>query len=489
MNQYFLEKAEAIKPVLNEDVVRPVWIPDGIYCTGDRIVLDFGNHFVGRFFFRMHGEGSHQDAPALLKVKFCEVKKEIEEDSSRYQGWICASWIQEERIHVDVLPAEVAMPRRYAFRYVVIDITAVSDKYGLVLDDAYAKVTTSAEDAALTVYQGNAKEMRMDEVALRTLRNCMQDVFEDGPKRDRRLWLGDLRLEALTNYVSYGNYSLVKRCMYLFAAVADEEGRIPACLFTEPEVCGDDTYMFDYSLFFIAALYDYAAVSKDLETTRELYKTARRQWELAQENFDENHVVRDSDVLGWCFLDWNLELNKQAGAQFVYLYCAKRLCLLAELLEIPEDITEIKRDMALKKQAALDYFYDREKELFVSGSKKQISYASQVWGVLSECLEKEENIQVLEHMRRCKDAVEMVTPYMNHCYVEALIQVGMEKEAYAYMMHYWGGMMEDGADTFYELFNPGNPSESPYGSCIVNSYCHAWSCTPAYFLRKYNLHG
>ena len=83
----------------------------------------------------------------------------------------------------------------------------------------------------------------------------------------------------------------------------------------------------------------------------------------------------------------------------------------------------------------------------------------------------------------------MVTPYMNHCYVEALIQVGMEKEAYAYMMHYWGGMMEDGADTFYELFNPGNPSESPYGSCIVNSYCHAWSCTPAYFLRKYNLHG
>ena len=31
--------------------------------------------------------------------------------------------------------------------------------------------------------------------------------------------------------------------------------------------------------------------------------------------------------------------------------------------------------------------------------------------------------------------------------------------------------------------NPANPDESPYGSPIVNSYCHAWSCTPAYFLR------
>lgn len=29
---------------------------------------------------------------------------------------------------------------------------------------------------------------RIDEVALRTLRNCMQTVYEDGPRRDMRLW-------------------------------------------------------------------------------------------------------------------------------------------------------------------------------------------------------------------------------------------------------------------------------------------------------------
>lgn len=29
--------------------------------------------------------------------------------------------------------------------------------------------------------------------------DCMQSVFEDGPKRDRRLWLGDLRLQALAS--------------------------------------------------------------------------------------------------------------------------------------------------------------------------------------------------------------------------------------------------------------------------------------------------
>ena len=50
---------------------------------------------------------------------------------------------------------------------------------------------------------------------------------------------------------------------------------------------------------------------------------------------------------------------------------------------------------------------------------------------------------------------------------------------------YWGGMANEGADTFWELYNPDNSNESPYGGTIVLSYCHAWSCAPAYFLRKY----
>ena len=46
-------------------------------------------------------------------------------------------------------------------------------------------------------------------------------------------------------------------------------------------------------------------------------------------------------------------------------------------------------------------------------------------------------------------------------------------------------MVRDGADTFWELYNPYNKFESPYGSVAVNSFCHAWSCTPTYFLRKF----
>ena len=53
------------------------------------------------------------------------------------------------------------------------------------------------------------------------------------------------------------------------------------------------------------------------------------------------------------------------------------------------------------------------------------------------------------------------------------------------MKDYWGGMLKEGADTFWELYDPGDPLASPYGSRAVNSFCHAWSSTPAYFIRNY----
>lgn len=46
-------------------------------------------------------------------------------------------------------------------------------------------------------------------------------------------------------------------------------------------------------------------------------------------------------------------------------------------------------------------------------------------------------------------------------------------------------MPDQGADTFWELYNPQNPNESPYGGTIVNSDCRAWSCAPTCFLRKF----
>ena len=123
--------------------------------------------------------------------------------------------------------------------------------------------------------------------------------------------------------------------------------------------------------------------------------------------------------------------------------------------------------------------------LYVSGSDRQISYASQVWMVLGGAVDGKAAERLLGKLKAYDAAVKMVTPYMYHNYIDALLKLGKKDEAHSLMRQYWGGMVENGADTFWELYNPENPDESPYGGTIVNSYCHAWSCGPAYFLRKF----
>ena len=71
---------------------------------GSRVCLDFGNHQVGYLTLNLNYRGSHPDAPVWLKLHFAENATELFEDGKSYQGWICSSWIEEEQLHVDVVP-------------------------------------------------------------------------------------------------------------------------------------------------------------------------------------------------------------------------------------------------------------------------------------------------------------------------------------------------------------------------------------------------
>lgn len=475
----WLRIAESLKPALHRETVRPVsGMPDHALTENESIVLDFGTHFVGHFTMKLSAQGSHPDAPAWLAVKFCENARELSETLDGYTGWISKGWVQQEQAHIDVLPAAVSFPRRYAFRFVKIDVLALSSKYRLVIEEASAQAVTAADDRVPAPLTGDERDIAIDRVALRTLRNCMQDFFEDGPKRDRRLWLGDLRLQALTNSVTYRHFDLVKRCLYLFAATADRDGRIAACLFTEPAVEADDTYMFDYSLFFIQTLSQYVQAAGDRATGSDLLPLALRQLALAEAQFDpETQLIRDSGRLGWCFVDWALPLNKQFCAQAIWIACAQAACGMKADPALEEKIR-------LRREAARKHWYDPARRLFVSGVQRQVSWASQVWAVLSGIAEGADAAACLDAAAACPEAIPMVTPYMMHHYVEALCRIGRKAQARQVIRTYWGGMVDQGADTFWELYNPSNPDESPYGSPVVNSFCHAWSCTPAWFLRS-----
>lgn len=508
-NEKFIKIAEGLKPkffkknsypkaiveVVSDKTVIHGWksnkiqiadnLKENVYGKGDSFILDFEDHEVGYITMKIRPVGSPPDAPLRFKLIFGEMPIEVKEPFSEYKGWISSSWLQEEVITVDILPAEIHLPRRYSFRYLKVEVIDTSIKYKVAFDEIYCKTVTSADITQVKKLPSSldSELQEIDKVSIKTLQDCMQDVFEDGPKRDRRLWIGDLRLQAIANYKTFKNYDLVKRCLYLFAGVTNEKGQISACLFIEPEIIPDDTFLYDYSLFFVDCLYSYYKATGDMKTLKDLWKIAYKQVEIALERLDENNIVKD-DESWWSFIDWYENLNKQTPSQAVLIYCMKRALSLAEELKSTEK-EFLKEKIEKVSEASIKYLYDKEKDFFVSGEKEQISWVSQIWMVLAEVFPKEENAKLMDRLLEKQPEINLTTPYAYHHLVDALILSEKKEVAIEQIKSYWGEMIKDGADTFWELYNPENKDFSPYGSNLINSYCHAWSCTPTYFIREY----
>lgn len=471
---------ERYSPELSEIVLRQ--LPHLSMSKGENLCLDFGEHLVGYLTLELSYTGSHPDAPAFLKLKFAETLQELSENSQEYDGWLSRSWIQEEYIHVDLLPSTLVLPRRYAFRYLKITMMDTSPKYKLIVRHAECRTESSANWSAVKPLRSGDEQLdRIHAVSLKTLANCMQEEFEDGPKRDRRLWLGDLRLMALTNAVSFRNYDLVKRCLYLFGGSRFPDGRVSANVFTRPTVEADDTFLFDYALLFAVTLEEYLQDTGDAEALDDLYDIAMQQIEYALRQLDESGTVGGQAVKD-CFIDWCEQLDKTACASAVLLYALRYARRLARRKNDWSQANFLLQQHDLLRKAALRRFWDGERKCFVSNG--QISAASQVWMVLADACSPEQAEEAMRKALSLTDGPCMSTPYMHHYYVMALLRVGLRKEAEQHLRHYWGSMLDAGADTFWECWDPEHPDSSPYGGSVVNSYCHAWSCTPAYIIEK-----
>ncbi|OZJ02255.1 hypothetical protein BZG36_05033 [Bifiguratus adelaidae] len=493
--QSFISIAEGLKPTLRETQELPLSVvrfePNDSFLRyqavvaskgsalamawfsrGDSVIVDFGTHRTGYLSFFLAAQGN-VDSPARLRLTFGEVPSDVTEDLYPSKSWITTAWIPYEIITVDDMFTEIYVPRRHAFRYVKIEVMEMSQKFKVGFQDMAVKAVSSAQidveplsDPAISA---------MDAVGLRTLRDCMQTVFEDGPRRDRRLWLGDLRLQALVNYVTFKNHDLVKRCLYLFAALRSE-GRVMACVYERPKPHTGGEYIPDYELLYVVTLLEYVQHSGDMDTGRDLFPLCQ---EILQRNRAE--YIRSGlftpkpDV--WFFIDWHNDLHRTACMQAVFLFAFKAAEKLAGILDLSVHFSETIEELA---QGALT-FYDAEKGVFVCDG--QVSWATQAWMGLARVLTPGDHVRAIQLSVTDPEAVKPNTPYCFHYVLEALHTNGAVEECLRMAKVYFGGMVERGADTYWEAYDEHDSRFSPYDDYHNNSYCHAWSCTISWFLR------
>jgi len=504
----WLEKAEKATPKLFRTVKKPIslikvekdaarfqgWktVESGKVETvynqpllpGDSFMLDFGEHFTGQFIFSVRRFNAPVDAPVRLAFIFGEVPAELAEPFDPYPGGLTRAWLQDEVVNIDDVPQTIKLPRRYAFRYVKVTVISCSRHGKFGFSDIQAEAITSADEKNLLPFTPrNADEKALDDVSCRTLRDCMQTVFEDGPKRDRRLWLGDLRLQALANYSTYRNFDLVKRSLYILAGTATEKGLVGTCSFERPEPARGDNSILDYTALFAPTVLEYLEASGDRSTAKDLWPLVLKQLDFTLEAVNSEGLFIPPKGW-WLFIDWHKSLDKQASEHAIVLFGLKATLKLAEKIGKEKEVTFISEIIPKMEAAARKNLWDESLGMFISGPKREVSWASQAWMVIAGVPSPEQAKRSMAGMLAYKDAEKPVTPYMYHYVVEALLKAGLREEASRLMQSCWGGMVKKGADTFWEVYIPENDFASPYKSHLMNSYCHAWSCTPTYTLRK-----
>lgn len=479
---YFLNKAQANYPELIHTVLTPD-ISEFIASSGDSILLDLGEYAVGHFSFSYDKVAVFVDAPVRLVIRFGEDMREINDDFSQYKGDLSKTWLQEEIINLDY-PQKTTLPRRYACRY--IKITVENANRPIRLFDFSFRATTSADVSVLQPANTTDELLnKIDHVATNTLKECMQTFFEDGPKRDRRLWIGDLRLEALTNYYTFNNREIVRRCLYLFAAGAcNNAGFLPSFVYETPYYHSGETHIEDYALLYVVTLCDYYEHTGDIDVVNDLLDICKSQLDSFRATLDTNLITKKQD--GWfAFIDWCPGLEILTALQGVYLYTLKRFSGLLKAIN-DKDHEKYSAHLSETRRASRKHLYSQNKQAFINEfDNNQYSVHSQVWMILGDVSDGEEAKNLLLSCLDNKDAKQPVTPYMRHYVIEAMLKLGMKNEAMHYLKKFWGGMVELGADTFWEAYTPDDLDFSPYNDRMINSLCHAWSCTPAYFIRKY----
>ena len=452
------------------------------------VILDFGEHLTGLVTFKIEDLQAVADAALRLKFTFSETPAEAVVPFDPYTGALSRGWLQDEIVTVSDVPSTITIPRRVAFRFLRIEVLGSSTYSDFKISDIYVKATTSAKQQPTPL----AKETpdlikKIDQVGLNTLKECMQTVYEDGPKRDRRLWIGDLYLESLANQYSFKNNSLTKHCLYLLAGLSYKDGVAPSNVFERPTPHAQINPLFDYALIYNVALKEYTFATDDKKTANDLWQVVKKQIEVPKKYIGDDGMI-DYVRAGkewWLFFDWKNGLDKQACLQGCVIWAYKNTYELAKMIGKEKEVADLPALINKMTSAAHKNLYDAEEGIFISGKDKQASYASQAWMVLSGVATKAEGAKAFKALPQKLNVVFPGAPYLYHYVVEAMIMSGLNQEAKDIITTYWGGMVNKGADTFWEVYDPANDFVSPYNSFLVNSYCHAWSCTPVYFIRKY----
>lgn len=321
---------------------------------------------------------------------------------------------------------------------------------------------------------------RIFETSLYTLHLNSRETFLDGIKRDRWFWSGDAYQSYLLNYYSFFDKEINQRTIWALRGKGLVDSHI--------------NHIPDYTFYWFISLYDHYLYTKDTAFLRSAYDSAVHLMDYCLELRNEDGFIEGRDC-DWVFVDW-ADMPKDgvlSVEQILFYQALKTMETFAALFEdVQNEQLYMKTSEELKKNI-FDTFYDEEKGVFyhhnINGkTTKLVTRYSNIFALMFGLLPEDTKEKTIKNALLNDEIQKIVTPYCKFYEMIGLCEANKKDEVLNFIREYWGGMLNLGATTFWELFDPSQTEHySMYGRPYGKSLCHAWGASPIYLLGKYFL--
>lgn len=322
------------------------------------------------------------------------------------------------------------------------------------------------------------------DISAYTMHLTSREFFIDGIKRDRWVWSGDAYQSYLMNYYLFFDSPSVTRTMLTLRG-------------KDPVTSHMNTIM-DYTFYWFMGVYDYYQYTGDKTFIEQFYPRMHSLMEYCLSRTNKNGMMEGLSG-DWVFLDWaDFKMSKTGELSFEQLLFCRSLetmALCAKLVNNTDDsnkYTKLANDLKSKLFTA---FWSEKENAFVHNREngvqsQQITPYTNMFAVMFDYLDQNKTNAVKNNVLLNPDALKITTPYMRFYELEALCILGEQKHVLKEIRDYWGGMLNLGATSFWEKYNPnekGTEHLEMYGRPFGKSLCHAWGASPIYLFGKYYL--
>ena len=319
---------------------------------------------------------------------------------------------------------------------------------------------------------------RIWETAAYTLELNCREFFLDGIKRDRWVWSGDAYQSYFVSRYLYRDSDPVRRTVVALRGNGDMKRHINTIV--------------DYTLYWIMSVYDYYETTGDLDFVTRMLPKVDDALRFCESALDGNGFIvpRGED---WAFVDWADVDKDGANVSEQFLYAAAMFSAAKCYGAAGRDGADL-RDSAEKMLRKIDEFFrDGEKGAYIDcfeSGRRHVTRHGNLFPLIYGLVSPERRDEILKNVLKNEAVPPITTPYFKFYELDAEARYGDLSRVTEEMRAYWGGMLADGATTFWEEYAPDSSREEQlamYDLKFGKSLCHAWGASPVYLIGRYYL--